>query len=46
MHAAHGVGYEVYKNKHDIRMRIEKEREKDYLRSQRVASDLERKIHV
>ncbi|GIN70924.1 hypothetical protein J14TS2_13990 [Bacillus sp. J14TS2] len=46
MHAAHGVGYEVYKRQHDIRMTIEKKREKDYLRSQRVASDLERKIHV
>lgn len=46
MHAAHGVGYEVYKRQHQIRMTIEMKREKEYLRSQRVASDIERKIYV
>lgn len=46
MHAAHGVGYEVYKRHHKIRMTIERKREKEYLRSQRVASDIERKVYV
>ena len=46
MHAAHGVGYEVYKREHEIRIAIEKKREKDYMRSQRVASDFERKLYV
>ncbi|MEH7324439.1 hypothetical protein V7200_15435 [Cytobacillus firmus] len=45
MQAAHGVGYEVYSRKHDIRMEVEKRREEDYLQSQRLVADLERKIH-
>lgn len=46
MHGAHGVGYETYKRKHDIRMLIEKKREKEYVLSQRLTSDIERKIHT
>ncbi|WP_180954818.1 hypothetical protein [Bacillus sp. V3-13] len=46
MHGAHGVGYETYSRKHDVRMKVEKKREEDYLRSQRMVSDLERKLHI
>ncbi|MBS4205225.1 hypothetical protein [Lederbergia citrea] len=46
MHGAHGVGYETYKQKHEMRMKIEKSREEEYLKSQRLISDLERKIHT
>lgn len=45
MHAAHGVCYEVYCSKHDVRMKVEKAREKDYLKSQRILSDIDRKVH-
>ncbi|MCA1033883.1 MULTISPECIES: hypothetical protein [Bacillaceae] len=45
MHSAHGVGYEVYSRKHDVRMSVEKRREQDYLKSQRMVADLERKVH-
>lgn len=45
MQAAHGVGYEVYSLKHDVRMEVEKKREEDYLQSQRLVADLDRKIH-
>jgi hypothetical protein len=46
MHAAHGVGYEVYCLRHDVRMRVEKKREQDYLKCQRMVADLGRKFHV
>ncbi|WP_162990203.1 hypothetical protein [Mesobacillus foraminis] len=45
MHAAHGVCYEEYCSNHDVRMAVEREREKDYLKSQRILSDIERKAH-
>ncbi|WP_420796298.1 hypothetical protein [Bacillus methanolicus] len=45
MQAAHGVGYEVYCRKRDVRMRIEKKREKEYIKSQRMVADLVRKFH-
>ncbi|EIJ77888.1 hypothetical protein MGA3_16096 [Bacillus methanolicus MGA3] len=45
MQAAHGVGYEIYCRKHDVRMRVEKKREKEYLKSQRMVADLVRKFH-
>ncbi|WP_335870296.1 hypothetical protein [Bacillus sp. 2205SS5-2] len=45
MHAAHGVGYEVYKRKHDVRMQVEKRRENDYIQSRRIIANLDRKVH-
>ncbi|MBS4220832.1 hypothetical protein KHA96_21270 [Bacillus sp. FJAT-49711] len=45
MYGAHGVGYETYKRQHQVRVTIEKKREKEYVLSQRVKSGLERKIH-
>lgn len=46
MHGAHGVGYEVYKREHDVRMQIEEKREADYVESQRTVADISRKMHV
>jgi len=45
MHGAHRVGYELYCRKHEIRMKVEKRREADYVKSQRIVADIERKIH-
>lgn len=45
LHGAHGVGYEVYKQKHKVRMLVERRREKDYVKSQRMIADLGRKMH-
>ncbi|MFC5733836.1 hypothetical protein [Cytobacillus gottheilii] len=45
MRGAHGVGYEVYSRKHDVRMEVEEKRQKEYVESQRMVADLERKVH-
>jgi len=45
MHDAHGIGYEAYCMKHKLRMKVERRREKDYLRSQRIVADIDRKVH-
>jgi hypothetical protein len=42
---AHGVGYETYCRKHKIRMKIEHARQEDYLQSQRMVADLDRRVH-
>ncbi|VXB33223.1 conserved hypothetical protein [Bacillus sp. 349Y] len=46
MHGAHGVGYEVYKRKHEVRMQVEMQREKDYRESRRMIAALDRKVHA
>ncbi|WML50733.1 hypothetical protein RCG23_15830 [Neobacillus sp. PS3-34] len=46
MQSAHGVGYAVYSQKHDVRMEVEQRREEDYLKSQRIVADLDRKAHL
>lgn len=45
MHGAHKVSYAVYSQKHEVRMKVEMRRERDYLQSQRIVADLDRKIH-
>jgi aminoglycoside/choline kinase family phosphotransferase len=45
MHGAHGISYEVYSMNHDARMKVEKKREQDYIQSQRMVADLDRKVH-
>ena len=45
MLSAHGVCYEQYSKDHEVRMKVERRREKDYLKSQRILSDIERKVH-
>lgn len=44
MHQAHGIGYEVYCQKHEVRMKVEIRREKDYFQSQHIAMTHERKL--
>ncbi|BCB05498.1 hypothetical protein KH172YL63_36310 [Bacillus sp. KH172YL63] len=46
MHGAHGIGYEVYKRKHDVRMQVEKKREQDYKESRRMIAAFDRKVHA
>ncbi|MEL3974591.1 hypothetical protein AAEO50_20075 [Rossellomorea oryzaecorticis] len=46
MHSAHGIGYEVYKRKHAVRMQVEKQREQDYKESRRMIAALDRKVHA
>jgi hypothetical protein len=46
MQKAHGVGYEVYSRKLNVRIKVEKNREKDYHKSQMIVNDLERKLPV
>ncbi|MGD7024080.1 hypothetical protein ACQCVK_15875 [Rossellomorea vietnamensis] len=46
MHGAHGVGYETYKRKHNVRMQVEKRRENEYVESRRMIADLDRKVHA
>ncbi|UII55444.1 hypothetical protein LS684_17695 [Cytobacillus spongiae] len=45
MHGAHGVGYELYRRKHEVRMRVEQKRQEDYVESQRMIADLDRKLN-
>ncbi|MFI8576038.1 MULTISPECIES: hypothetical protein [Rossellomorea] len=46
MHGAHGIGYEVYKRKHEVRMQVEKRREQDYKESRRMIAAFDRKVHA
>ncbi len=43
---AHGIGYEVYSQKLDARMRVEQRRENSYNRSLEIVNDVNRKLHV
>jgi hypothetical protein len=45
MHGAHGVGYEVYKRKHSVRMMIEKRRDEDYYESRKIIEKIQRLAH-
>ncbi|WP_156424456.1 hypothetical protein [Bacillus sp. FJAT-27445] len=44
MQGSHGVGYEEYKLKHEVRMEVEQRRQKEYVKSQRMIADLDRKV--
>lgn len=43
MHSAHKVTYAAYSQKLEVRMKVERRREKDYIRSQRLVADLDRR---
>lgn len=45
LRGAHGIGYEVYKRKHRVRMAVERKREVEYIHSRRVVADIDRKFH-
>jgi hypothetical protein len=42
MHGAHNVCYATYCRKHEVRMRVERRREQEYIQSQRLVADLTR----
>lgn len=45
MHGAHGVGYAVYCQKHEVRMQVEQKRQMEYAQSQTMLANLERRFH-
>lgn len=45
MHGAHGVGYEVYRRRHDVRMLVEKRRDEDYRKSNMIIEQIKRLAH-
>lgn len=45
MHGAHGVGYEVYRRRHDVRMVVEKRRDEDYRKSYMIIEQIKRLTH-
>ncbi|MEH7178347.1 hypothetical protein V7108_10745 [Neobacillus vireti] len=45
MLSAHGVCYEDYKRKHNVRMEVEKKREQDYLNCKRLVADIDSRLH-
>ena len=42
----HGVGYETYKRKHEVRMQVEKRRENEYVESRRMIANSDSKVHA
>lgn len=45
MRQAHGVGYEVYSQNFDVRMRVEKKRERSYMKSNQILNDVNRRVY-
>ncbi|MDR7000944.1 hypothetical protein [Neobacillus niacini] len=46
MHKAHGVGYQVYSQKHSVRIKVEHKREQNYRESKRLLAEINSKLHV
>ncbi|RJS60236.1 hypothetical protein CJ483_09280 [Bacillus sp. PK3_68] len=44
MHGSRGVGYEVYRQNHEVRMNVERQREEEYVESRRMVADHNRKF--
>lgn len=44
--SAHGVCYEDYKRKHNVRMEVERRREQDYLNCKRLIADFDGRLHI
>ncbi|WP_197076593.1 hypothetical protein [Domibacillus indicus] len=42
MHANYGIGYAEYSQKHEVRMEVEQQREKDHQQSMRMVADMNR----
>jgi hypothetical protein len=45
MQQSHGVGYSEYSRKLDVRIQVEKRREKDYEQCNQIVNNLQRKLH-
>ena len=46
MYQAHGIGYEEYSQKLSKRIEVERNREKEYEQSLKIASEIERRCHT
>lgn len=46
MQQSHGIGYSEYSRKLDVRIQVEKRREREYKQSNRIVNDLQRKMHL
>ncbi|WHY94196.1 hypothetical protein QNK12_12305 [Neobacillus cucumis] len=46
MHKAHGVGYQVYSQKHSVRIRVENQRERNYRESKRLLAEITSKLYA
>jgi hypothetical protein len=45
MQQSHGIGYDEYSRRLDIRIQVEKRRERDYEKSNMIVNDLQRRLH-
>ncbi|GHH96857.1 hypothetical protein [Neobacillus kokaensis] len=45
MYSAHGVCFADYSRKLDVRMKVERRREREYLQSQHILTNIEKKLH-
>lgn len=45
MLSSHGVTFADYSRKLDVRMKVERRREQEYLDSQRIVTTIEKKLH-
>ncbi|WP_394234544.1 hypothetical protein [Niallia oryzisoli] len=45
MHHAHGIGYVVYCQKREERMKVENRREQEYSQSRKIAENFAKKQH-
>lgn len=45
MHQSHGIGYAEYNQKLEERIRVEQERDKEYLKSNSMVDELQRQVH-
>lgn len=45
MQQAHGIGYAEYSRNLESRIKVERERQADFEKSQQVLAEIERKVH-
>ncbi|WP_174234300.1 hypothetical protein [Bacillus sp. V59.32b] len=45
MQQSHGIGYSEYSRKLDVRLQVEKRREREYEQCNQIVNDLQRKLH-
>jgi hypothetical protein len=45
MRQAHGVGYRVYSQNLNVRMKVEEKRERSYMKSNQILNDVNRRVY-
>ncbi|SIR26703.1 hypothetical protein SAMN05878482_103166 [Peribacillus simplex] len=45
MQSSHGIGYSEYSRNLDLRIEVEKERDREHVKCNKMVQDLQRKIH-